>query len=109
MLHKVSLAQDFSLEPYGRFRRDDPLYSGEVFREEVLAPKLREFEKVEVNLDGTFGILPSFLDEAFGGLVRYEGFSSEQLHLKLTIISDEDPTYFDDAWNAIDTSSPVER
>lgn len=65
----ISVRKDYSRFPAGRFRSDGP-YSGEQFREEVLEPKLRAGDSVEIDLDGVPGYGSSFLDEAFGGLVR---------------------------------------
>lgn len=69
----LSVAQDFSPFPGGRYRADGP-YSGERFRDEFLLPALVEAEKsgskVIVSLDGAAGYSSSFLEEVFGGLVR---------------------------------------
>lgn len=65
--------RDFAPSPGGRFVSDGE-YSGEWFREEILAPALRkastESEALVVILDGTSGYGSSFLEEAFGGLIR---------------------------------------
>lgn len=49
-------------------------YSGELFLSSVLIPKFKEALALKCNLvidlDGTYGYPPSFLDEAFGGLVK---------------------------------------
>ena len=65
----IEIARDFSPAPAGRFRRDGP-DSGERFREDYLKPALAKSEFVSVRIDGTAGYGSSFLDEAFGGLVR---------------------------------------
>ena len=64
---------EYTLTP-GLRRVSDGAYSGEEFRNRVLRP---EFDKavsngtsVKVILDGTRGYASSFLEEAFGGLVR---------------------------------------
>ena len=82
----ISVAKQFSETPGGRFRGDGPK-SGEAFREDVLYPKLLSHEKVEVNLDDTLGYGSSFLEEAFGGLVRNHGMTAESLKRQLTITS----------------------
>jgi len=83
----IDIAKDFSSVPAGRHLSDGD-YSGEFFRESLLRPALKEFEKVEVILDDTAGFGSSFLEEAFGGLVR-EGLSKDFLrsHLVLTGVS----------------------
>jgi len=65
----IYIATEFSETPAGRYRVDGP-FSGQRFREEVLLPALQENDSVEVNLDGVVGFGSSFLEEAFGGLVR---------------------------------------
>lgn len=88
---KINVAKDFTRWPAGRYRVDGP-FSGEVFRDDLLLPALTEAETVEVDLDGTRGYGSSFLEEAFGGLVRLGRFTSEQLLKRLRIISNEDPS-----------------
>jgi hypothetical protein len=65
----VSVAKDFTRFPSGRYKRNGNT-SGEGFREAFLEDSLRRGEKVVVDLDGTVGYGSSFLEEAFGGLVR---------------------------------------
>lgn len=57
---------------------------------------------VVVNLDGTHGMASSFLDEVFGGLVRRYGFSSKELHFRLDIICQIDPSYLITIQESID-------
>lgn len=99
---KIRIAHDFSDVPLGRYPSDSD-YSGERFREEFLRPALDKGE-VTVNIDETEGYGSSFLDEAFGGLVRRGYFASPDLHSKLTIESN-DPNltmYSNLIWKYID-------
>lgn len=83
MATTISLPADFSAYPGGRFRSDGP-WSGEQFREDVLAPALRE-GRVDVILgDGLAGLPPAFIDEAFGGMIR-SGMSEQVIRSRLTI------------------------
>ncbi|WP_010465711.1 STAS-like domain-containing protein [Acidovorax radicis] len=82
----ISIANDFSRTPAGRFVTDGP-FSGERFRDELLVPALRENDKVVVDLTGVFGFGSSFLDEAFGGLVRKKIITSAALGSKFEIVS----------------------
>ena len=50
---------------------------------------------LRIILDGSAGYSTAFLEEAFGGLVREDGFTKEQLDI-IDYVSDEDPTYIDD-------------
>jgi hypothetical protein len=102
-MYKLRIAKEFSNVPAGRFRRDGPK-SGEIFREDVLAPLLRsEVDGVSVVLDGVEGYGSSFLEEAFGGLVRVNGFSFEELQKKLVIVAETPSflTYRDEIWEYI--------
>lgn len=82
----IIIAEEFSPSPIGRYRTDSDT-SGEAFRVDFLVPALKKFDKVTVDLDGTDGYGSSFLEEAFGGLIRNEGFTEKQIKNKLTIVS----------------------
>jgi hypothetical protein len=81
----ISIRNNFSENPSGRYVTDGP-NSGERFRDEWLLPALRNGVVVTVNLDGALGYGSSFLEEAFGGLVR-AGFKYADLRAKLEIQS----------------------
>lgn len=90
---RISICSDFSDTPGGRLIEEGE-YSGELFRDTLLINKLKEAEKqgdiLEINFDGCYGIGTSFLEEAFGGLVRkYHFFGTLQ---KMRFISTEDET-----------------
>lgn len=80
---KVSVANDFSKGPGGRFLADGP-FPGEAFRRKHLVPALRGGGIVFVSLDDTFGYGSSWLEEAFGGLVR-DGFKYGDLRERLRL------------------------
>lgn len=82
---KISIANDFSRFPAGRYKTDGP-YSGEEFREKHLRPAFSREGKVTVDLDGARGYGSSFLEEAFGGLVR-SGISVSDVSKKLDLVS----------------------
>ena len=78
--------------PGGRYRADGP-HSGEEFREEQLVPALCNaamYDRVTVVFDGVAGFGSSFLEEAFGGLVRKHGMDREFLSRRLSINADEE-------------------
>lgn len=79
----IRVAQDFSRFPAGRLRKDAK-HSGQAFREERLVPALRAGGEVVVDMDGTRGYGSSFLEEAFGGLIRTGEFTRSDLK-RLTI------------------------
>lgn len=81
----ISIAKDFCETPAGRYDVDGP-FSGERFRTDVLLPNLQAGRLLSINFDGTLGYGSSFLEEAFGGLVRL-GFTREQLQRQLQLSS----------------------
>lgn len=97
----IQIAKEFSRHPGGRYRKDGP-FSGEEFRDEFLMPALAnafaENCKLIVNLDGVAGYASSFLEEAFGGLVRAGKFDP-QIVTKFVVVQNEDPLY--DSYRAL--------
>lgn len=91
MHHIISIAKQFSEFPTGRFYSDTEV-SGQAFREKFLVPRLKVGDSLLVDLDGVEGFGSSFLDEAFGGLVRLEGFRLHELSENLKFKSEEDPS-----------------
>lgn len=82
----INIASDFSQTPAGRFITDGP-YSGERFRDEILVPALKSSDEVVVDMSGVFGYGSSFLEEAFGGVVRKCLFNRDELLKKMRIRS----------------------
>lgn len=78
---------DFNPKPYGRFPKHGE-GCGENYREKVLVPALHKYDKVHVNLTGYNRYGRSFLDEAFGGLIRESEFTGAQIHSKLSYSHD---------------------
>lgn len=99
----INIATDYSVEPFGRYPTDGDS-NGTDFREKWLKPALDTYETVTINFDGAEGYGSSFLEESFGGLVRLCGFQSADLHRRLTLISDEDPSLIAEVWEYIDTA-----
>ena len=83
----VDIGKDFSRYPAGRYETDGP-FSGELFRSGFLVPALDSNEKITIELDNTAGYGSSFLEEAFGGLVRL-GYSSEQIKTVINLHSED--------------------
>ena len=89
MSTKIIDMKVFSSTPYGRYPSDGP-DSGQRFRTEYLMPAFTDqaVDKVVVKLDSVsngYEYGSSFLEEAFGGLVRKEGLKSEEVLAKLEI------------------------
>ena len=106
----LDIAEVFSRAPAGRVRADSN-NSGEQFRQEWLRPKIDEAmkqgEELEVRFDGLKGVSTSFMEEAFGGLVRKEGFAFEQIEgiLKLSASKREFSPYIKNAWRYMRAAS----
>lgn len=99
MTKMIDIAKDFSPFVAGRYRTDGP-WSGQRFLEEQLLPALKTGAKVCVKLDGTLGLGSSFLEEAFGGLVR-NGYTLETLR-DLLEITGKKRTYISRTWQYIE-------
>jgi len=104
MIHIIRIAKDYSRSPAGRFLTDGP-YSGQRFREELLGPALSTKSDVEVDLTGVMGFGSSFLEEAFGGLVRKNVCTKEEIKRKLHIKSGL-RTYITRIWKYVDDAQP---
>lgn len=90
---KINICNDFSNTPGGRYK-DEGAFSGEEFRETILLPKFNEAQatsqKLEINFDNCFGFATSFLEEAFGGLVRLH--KKKNVLKTISIVSNDDET-----------------
>lgn len=93
----VNIATEFSRFPGGRHETDGP-YSGEGFLKQLLLPALEKDGQVKIILDGTMGYGSSFLEEAFGGLVRLKRWSLSDLTQKIQFVSQEDPYLIDEIY-----------
>jgi STAS-like domain of unknown function (DUF4325) len=103
---QINVAEQFSRRPVGRYLSDGDS-SGEAFRLHLLLPALDEPSPVMVILDGVAGYPSSFLEEAFGGLVRDHGYAASDLRRRLQLIA-HDPafeTYKDEIWSYIHDAS----
>ncbi|MBI6504216.1 STAS-like domain-containing protein [Proteus mirabilis] len=87
----IKIVNDFSKKPYGRYESDGD-GNGERFRKTILAPALRKYDHVTVDLTGYNRYGRSFIDESFGGLIRYEQFTKQELDRKLKYKHDDLPS-----------------
>lgn len=87
-IHVIRVATDFTRTPGGRSPRNGK-FNGEEFRTRWLEPALRDvpgkFDKVVVDLDGVDTYIGSFLEEAFGGLLRSHFSRLDQAKRELDI------------------------
>jgi hypothetical protein len=86
MLKEIDIGRDFSETPAGRFPSDGE-FNGEAFRKILLVPALKRGGVVRVILDNTEGYGSSFLEEAFGGLIRLEGFDKDDVLARLQLVA----------------------
>lgn len=92
MMPKYINVSDFSKFPGPRYR-DLGEHSGEQFREEVLAPAIKEHgADIIINLDGVMGYGSSFLEESFGGLIRCGIQAETVLEIVKHLQSEDDPS-----------------
>lgn len=95
-MSSIIIAKQYTKKPGGRFRTEGA-YSGEDFRETMLKKEYENSKKnnedLVVDLDGGYGYGSSFLEEAFGGLVRALDDVDTSI---IKIISNEEPQLVDD-------------
>ncbi|KGA40411.1 hypothetical protein KU75_16890 [Pectobacterium odoriferum] len=97
---KIIYIEEFSKFPGPRYAVLGE-YSGETFRDKVLIPALNQHDQISVNFDGVFGFGSSFLEEAFGGLLRNGVERKKVEQLKNNLIS-SDPSIVDEVKSYID-------
>ena len=89
MSNLIEIAREFSRYPGPRYRQHGE-FSGEQFRDELLIPALKRAiaagDVLTVVLDDVAGYGSSFLEEAFGGLLR-SGFTKPDLDGHLNIVA----------------------
>lgn len=101
----IRIATDFSAVPAGRFYTDGP-NSGQRFRDELLIPKLEEFQKILIDLDEAEGYGSSFLEESFGGLIREAGYEKGELLDRFSFKSEEDPSLISEIRSYLNDAEP---
>ena len=87
----LKISKDFTQTPGARYKKQGE-FSGEDFRDRLLIPKFKEAQnegkKLLVDLDGCYGFLSSFIDEAFGGLTIE--FGKQEVKKILSIKSNDE-------------------
>lgn len=93
---QIKISSDFTNKPGGRYITEGP-YSGEEFRKKILLPAyvkaLSVNDKLIVDLDDCYGFATSFLEEAFGGLVRE--VKSKRILEFLVLVTEDRPGLID--------------
>lgn len=95
----INICEDYTDTPGGRYIKQGD-FSGQDFRNKLLKPKyieaIEKGEELEINLDGGYGYGSSFLEEAFGGLIRELDKNYEQASTIIKIISNDEPKLIED-------------
>ena len=93
------VAKEFSPTPGFRTKEEGPFPAVD-FRDKLLLPKLKDAiennDTLIVDLDGAAGYGTSFLEEAFGGLIRECNLLYDDIMTHLKLKSDEDPSYIEE-------------
>ncbi|QIC63487.1 STAS-like domain-containing protein [Acinetobacter schindleri] len=100
---KIVVAEDFYRRPAGRYRSQGT-YTGEAFREDILLPHLKKLpqnDKLLVDFTGVSMTGSSFLEEAFGGLVRNHSFDYSKLKDILVLSFPRRPSLEETVWKYI--------
>ncbi|HHE3620732.1 TPA: DUF4325 domain-containing protein [Pasteurella multocida] len=109
-MQEINVVKDFSKSPYARYSYeilpDQEDTSGQRFRIDFLAPRLKDSitkkEKLMVILTGYNRYARSFIDEAFGGLIREEHIQYADIKKYLVIVHDDLPSIVDLCWSRIE-------
>jgi len=107
MTTTIKIVEDFHPLPAGRYVADGK-GNGTTFRDDYLVPALEKGENLIIDLDGAPGYPSSFLEEAFGGLIRKN--VQPELIRKLIEFKASDPgfqRYVSKIWAHIDRAITV--
>lgn len=97
----IKVVTEFHPRPKWRYRTEGD-GSGQAFREDMLVAALKQYESVVVDLTGYNRYGPSFISEAFGGLLRVAKFQLTDLKRKLVIKHDDLPSIVQVCWAEMD-------
>ena len=103
-VNEINVIKDFSKKPYGRspekVMKGEENDTGLVFRKN-LRDAISEGKKLRVILTGYNRYGRSFIDESFGGLIRDDGFTYNQLKDYLDIEHKDVQSIVDLSWERI--------
>ncbi len=98
----IHVKKDFAELPWGRYRKRDGEFSGEVFREDHLVPVLERGEALLVDFHGVSEAMgSSFLSESFAGLVTESHMKISTIKKLLTLEADR-PDIEEEIWEYIE-------
>lgn len=100
----IDVATSFSRTPFGRYPKDGE-NNAQKFRDDVLKPEVMKGEDILIDFSKVaLGVGSSFLEEAFGGLVR-AGFNRDDL-LKHIKVKDKMGFYNEQVHHFIEVAQP---
>lgn len=97
----VNIGKEFSRYPAGRFPSDGK-FNGQTFREKFLKEPLLKDQPIVLILDDAVDFGSSFLEEAFGGLVRVEKIAKDKIHGLITFVANQHFFVPDEIWTYVD-------
>lgn len=97
----IDIAQKFSDSPSGRYIEDGE-YCGANFLHQYLLPNINKYTKIILDFTNVLGYGSSFLEEAFGGLVRETHMSKEEFFKHIEIKTLNDPCLLEEINQYID-------
>lgn len=109
---KINICKEYTDTPGGRYKEQGD-FSGQDFRETILEPKyldaIAKNEKLQIDLDGGYGYGSSFLEEAFGGLIRNLKENYKQALEIIEIKSDDEPRLIEDIKRYIEEAIKIKK
>ncbi|WP_041421861.1 STAS-like domain-containing protein [Shewanella sediminis] len=108
MKEVINVVSDYHPRPKWRYVKEGE-GSGEEFREKCLLQPLKDNKHVTINLTGYNRYGPSFISEAFGGLIREHNFTLEFLREHISISHELLPTIVSMCWEEIEKASKEKK
>lgn len=109
---EYKIAKEYTNLPGGRYKKDGD-FSGEDFRDTILIKLIEEClkksDELIINLDGAYGFPPSFLEEAFGGLIRKYDYDGLELKKVLKFVAKDEPKLIMDIFSYIEDAEKQKR
>lgn len=103
---KIHIASEWSRSPTGRYESDGKSNATD-FKKKFITPNLKHYRYFLIDLDGTDGYGSSFLEEAFGGLIRDRLVEKSEFFDRFSFKSDEDPSFIDEIRSYVNEAIPT--
>ncbi len=89
-MNKVIDILNFSSDPWGRSKEDNPDSNGNDFRQQFLIDAFRDYDSVTVDFSGLRDMPDTaFLGGAFVNLIKEDGFTYEEVLSKLVVLPED--------------------